>query len=469
MALNLYNTLTKKKEVFKPLNPPKVTIYDCGPTVYSYAHIGNMWRYLVSDLLRRTLEYNGYKVKQVMNITDVGHLTEDDLLAADTGEDKMVVAAKRERKTPAQIASFYTKAFFRDTERLNILRPHVVPKATEHIDEMIKIIRILEQKGVPYWAGDKYFVYDISKFKDYGKLSGKKLEDLRPGVRLESVPGKRNPLDFALWIKDPNHLMKWNSPWGVGYPGWHIECSAMSMKYLGETIDIHTGGEDNIFPHHENEIAQSEMATGKTFVHYWLHVRHNLVEGEKMSKSKGTFFLLQDLMDKGYDPLAYRYLCLNTHYRTNLNFSWQSLEAANKTLQRLRQEVESLKREKGIFSFLSKGSAKSQQYKKEFLNYINDDLNMPKALGLTWEMLKDKELSPKEKYDLLMDFDKVFGLKLDKVKKIKIPLKIKILVRKREKYRKQEDFDRADEIRKRIEQLGYIIEDTDQGPRIKRL
>ena len=278
--IKLYNTLTKKIDDFKPLKTDFVRQYDCGPTVYFYAHIGNMWRYVISDLLRRVLEYNGYQVKQVMNITDVGHLTEDDL-AADTGQDKMEVAAKKEKKTPQQIAEFYTQTFLKDIDRLNILRPHVMPKATEHISSMIKIINLLEKKGYAYWAGDKYFVYDISKFKNYGKLSGKKLDELKAGSRLEPVPGKRNPFDFALWIKDPKHLMHWDSPWGVGYPGWHIECSAMSMEYLGSTLDVHTGGEDNIFPHHENEIAQSEAATGKQFVRYWVHIRHNFVNGQK--------------------------------------------------------------------------------------------------------------------------------------------------------------------------------------------
>jgi len=468
--LKFYNTLSRGKEVFKPLEPPEVKLYDCGPTCYFYAHIGNMWRYVISDLLRRTLEYNGYKVKQVMNITDVGHLTEDDL-AADTGEDKMVVAAKKEKKTPKQIAEFYTKAFFKDTERLNILKPHVVPKATEHIPEMIELIKILEKKGYAYWAGDKYFVYDISKFKDYGKLSGKKLEELQAGARLEPVPEKKNPFDFALWIKDPEHLMRWDSPWGVGYPGWHIECSVMSMKYLGETLDIHTGGEDNIFPHHENEIAQSEAATGKQFVRYWVHVRHNLVDGQKMSKSKGNFYILQDLVNKGFDPLAYRYLCLTTHYRRNLNFTWKGLKGAQNSLNSLYEKVRELKSDIPSFRRPSKKRDKKleENYKKKFLGLINDDLNTPQALALMWKLIKDKKISSQEKHQLLLDFDRVFGLRLKDIKKEKIPSDLLNLTKQRQKYREQGLWQKADEVRKEVKKLGYKIEDTEKGPKIKKL
>jgi len=455
MKIRLYNTLTRKKEEFKPLKPDFVRQYDCGPTVYWYAHIGNMWRYLVSDFLRRTLEYNDYKVKQVMNITDVGHLTEDDL-AADTGEDKMAVAAKKEKKTPKQIADFYTKAFFKDTQRLNILRPHLIPKATEHIGPMIEIVKALEKKGYAYWAGDKYFVYDISKFKSYGKLSGKKLAELQSGARLESVPGKKNPFDFALWIKDSKHLMRWDSPWGVGYPGWHLECSAMSMEYLGPTLDIHTGGEDNIFPHHENEIAQSEAATGKKFVHYWLHVRHNLVDGAKMSKSKGNFFILQDLIDKGYDPLAFRYLCLTVHYRKNLNFTWESLEGAQKALNKLRQQTAAWQAgKKGV-----------PELEKRFLKAINNDLDLPKALAITWDLLKSNYQQSAKKATLLK-FDKILGLGLGEYQIAEAPQKVNLLVKKREKLRKQAKWQEADGIRKQVVKLGWQIEDTAKEPKLK--
>lgn len=456
MKLKLYNTLTKKKEEFKPLKSDYVRQYDCGPTVYWYAHIGNMWRYLISDFLRRTLKYNGYQVKQVMNITDVGHLTEDDL-AADTGEDKMAVAAKREKKTPQQIASFYTQAFFKDTKRLNILRPQVVPKATEHIKEMIELVKKLEKKGYAYWAGDKYFVYDIAKFKDYGKLSGKKLDELQSGARLEAVPGKRNPFDFALWIKDPQHLMRWPSPWGVGYPGWHLECSAMSMKYLGPTLDIHTGGEDNIFPHHENEIAQSEAATGKQFVRYWLHVRHNLVDGKKMSKSKGNFFVLQDLIDKSYDPLAFRYLCLTVHYRKNLNFTWQSLEGAEKALNKLRQQIGKWPISKKTIS----------EFEKKFQGAINNDLDLPQALAVVWDLVKSN-YPEEEKKATLLKFDQVLGLKLEEFKPVKPSKKVAELVEEREKLREEKKWQEADKVRKKAAKLGWQIEDTNQGPKLRK-
>jgi cysteinyl-tRNA synthetase len=465
VALRLYNTFSKRIEVFKPLKSDFVRLYDCGPTVYFYAHIGNMWRYLISDFLRRVLEYNGYQVKQVMNITDVGHLTEDDL-AADTGEDKMIVAAKKEKKTPEQIAEFYTQAFFKDRERLNMLEPHVVPKATEHIKEMIAAIKVLEKKGYAYWAGDKYFVYDISKFKDYGKLSGKKIGELKMGARLEPIKEKHNPFDFALWIKDPQHLMRWDSPWGIGYPGWHIECSVMSMKYLGPTLDIHTGGEDNIFPHHENEIAQSEAATGKKFVRYWLHVRHNLVEGQKMSKSKGNFYVLQDLIDKGFNPLAYRYLCLTSHYRSKLNFTWQALEGAQKALNRLRNQVREWNKKKGFIGL----SVQAQGFNNRFKLALTNDLQMPQALAALWRMVNDKVISDAEKYKLLKDWDRVLGLKVDRVEEVeKVDKEVKKLVEKREKLRKEKKWSEADKIRKKISQKGYQIEDRKSGPKLRKL
>ncbi len=465
--LELYNTMLREKEVFQPLHPPKVGIYDCGPTVYFYAHIGNMWRYVISDILRRVLEYNGYKVKQVMNITDVGHLTEEDL-AADTGEDKILMAAKKEKKTPEQIAKFYGDAFFKDRKKLNILEPHIVCKATEHIADMIELIKKIEQNGYAYWAGEKYFVYNISKFKDYGKLSGKKLDELEAGTRLEPVPGKKNPFDFALWIKDPEHLMRWDSPWGVGYPGWHIECAAMSMKYLGATIDVHTGGEDNVFPHHENEIAQAEAATNKQFVRYWIHVRHNLVDSQKMSKSKGNFYILQDIIGKGFNPLSYRYLCLNTHYRTNLNFSWEALKGAENSLENLYQSTREIRQSIRFFRRPSK-KCYIEQFQERFLEAINDDLNMPRALAVMWQMIKDNNVLAREKYRLLLDFDRVFGLGLDRIREIKIPKKISKLVESRERYRKQEKFEQADEIRKEIEKMGYRVEDGESGARIKPL
>ncbi len=449
--IRLYNTLTKKIEEFKPLKNDFVRQYDCGPTVYWYAHIGNMWRYLISDLLRRVLEYNGFQVKQVMNITDVGHLTEDEL-AADTGEDKIEIAAKKEKKTPQQIAEFYTQTFLKDIERLNILSPHIMPKATQHITSMIRIIEVLEKKGYAYWAGEKFLVYDITKFKNYGKLSGKNLNQLRAGARLEPIKEKHHPFDFALWIKDEKHLMKWNSPWGVGYPGWHIECSAMSMEYLGPTLDIHTGGEDNIFPHHENEIAQSEAATEKKFVIYFVHIRHSLIKKKKMSKSKGNILILQDLIDKGFDPLAYRYLCLTCHYRKNLNFTWESLKATQVAYKKLKELVREWQ-SGGRVSISQEDVEKIDNLRKKFQDKINDDLNIPEALAVVWEVAKSNIPNP-DKLDLILDFDKVLGLGLAKTSQLpKVPKEVKNLLEKREELRKQGKWEEADRLRKKIENL----------------
>lgn len=465
--LKLYNTLTRKKEIFKPLKTDFVRQYDCGPTVYWYAHIGNMWRYVISDLLRRTLEYNGYQVKQVMNITDVGHLTEDDL-AADTGEDKIEAAARKEKKTPEEIAQFYTDAFWLDLNRLNIQKPYLEPKATKHIPEMLVLIKKLEEKGFVYKAGN-YICFDIAKFANYGNLSGKNLKELRAGARLEPVPGKKNPYDFALWIVDPTHLQKWDSPWGIGYPGWHIECSVMSMKYLGEQLDIHTGGEDNIFPHHENEIAQSEAATNKKFVNYWLHIRHNLVNGKKMSKSLRNVFTLQNLIDKGFDPLVYRYLCLTVHYRSKFNFTWEGLKAAQQGLDNL----------KGFFmrnKTINNGTMKQwnnkqlyNEFMEEFLAAINDDLNLPQALAVVWNLVKS-ELSKEEKVASLLKFDQVLGLDLAKSleEKIEIPTEVQVLVGKREEERQKGNWSKADELREEIKKLGFVVEDTPRGPCIFR-
>jgi len=434
-------------------------MYDCGPTVYQYAHIGNMWRYLVSDFLRRILEYNGFRVKQVMNITDVGHLTEDDLLAADTGEDKIELAAKREKKTPQEIAKFYTQAYFKDRQRLNILPPTVVCKATDHIPEMIKMIKALEKKGYAYKLADR-ICFDVAKFKRYGILSGKKLSELKIGVRLEPIKGKKNPYDFSLWIIDPNHLMKWDSCWGVGYPGWHIECSAMSMKYLGQTLDIHTGGEDNIFPHHENEIAQSEAYTGKKFVRFWVHIRFNLVRGEKMSKSKGNVYLITDLIKRGFDPLAFRYLSLTNHYRQPLNFTFDSLKAAQKALNKLRLIVWQLKKE--VKRLPREKTLAVNQWQEKFLLAINNDIGTPQGLAVVWQML-ESNLAPEMKLRLLLDFDQVFGLDLGRWW-FKVPKEIKRLVKERERLRREKKFVAADSIRKTLKKQGWIVEDTSQGP-----
>jgi len=449
----LYNTMSRRREKFTPLKPDYVRIYDCGPTVYGYAHIGNMWRYLASDFLRRILEYNGYRVKQVMNITDVGHLTEDDLLAADSGEDKIEVAARREKKTPLEIAAFYTEAYFHDRRSLNILDPSVTCKATDHIAQMIEIVKVLEKKGYAYRLADR-ICYDVGKFKNYGKLSGTDVKKLRMGARLEPIKGKKNPYDFSLWVIDPRHLMKWDSPWGKGYPGWHIECSAMSMEYLGPRLDIHSGGEDNIFPHHENEIAQSEAFSGKQFVRYWFHVRFNLVDGKKMSKSKGNVYRLADLEKRGYEPLAYRYLCLTNHYRKPLNFTFTALSAAQKALQKLRLLVWRWRQEaKPAARF----SAAAREWQRKFTAAVNNDVGTPQGLAVAWQMA-ESNLSPGEKLKLMLDFDRVFGLKLREWQ-LKIPAEIKGMVREREKLRQAGDYQAADKLRRQIEKLGWVVQD----------
>ena len=457
--MQIYNTLTKKKEEFKPIKDKEVGLYTCGPTVYDYDHIGHAWNYFNSDILRRVLEYNGYKVKHVMNITDVGHMTSD----ADEGEDKLEKGAKREGKTPWEIAEFYTKIYLENRKKMNFLEPQIICKATEHIPEMIKLNKKLVEKGFAYETADALY-FDVAKFPNYGQLSGNTLKQLKAGSRIDVNPNKKNPYDFALWVKavgkHKSHIMVWDSPWGKGFPGWHIECSAMSMKYLGEHFDIHTGGEDNIFPHHECEIAQSEAATGKKFVNYWFHTRFLMVEGHKMSKSLNNFYRLQDLEKKGLSPLALRYLFLNAHYRSQLNFTWKSLEAAQLGLERLRRQILNLGKKKGRLD---------KKFKNKFIEKINNDLNVPQALALVQEILKTK-LDNKDKLATILDFDKVLGLKLDNLKteKIEVPKEIKKLVRQREQARKKQDWDEADALRNKIKEAGFFVEDTANGSLIKR-
>jgi cysteinyl-tRNA synthetase len=469
-VLRFFNTLTRKEEEFVPLEKGVVRMYACGPTVYFYAHIGNFRTYIFEDWLRRTLEFNGFKVEHVMNITDVGHLTSD----ADTGEDKIEVGAKRERKTAWEIAEFYTKAFFEDAERLNILRPTVVCKATEHIPDMLELIRRLEEKGYTY-VTDSGVYFDTSKLKDYGILTGmdfKRLtESLKAGARVEFNPQKRNITDFGLWLfspKDRKRQMEWNSPWGVGFPGWHIECSAMSMKYLGETFDIHCGGIDHIPIHHANEMAQSEAATGKKLANYWLHDAF-LVFGKsvRMAKSAGKIITVKNLVEDGYDPLAFRYLCLTAHYRSELVFTWESLQASQKALFTLREHVrrfkENLKNE-------AKETPKAKEFRRAFLEAVNDDLNMPKALTIVWKLIREeKKVDEDEKYKLLLEFDKILGLDLDrKTVTEKLPEEAEILILRREEARKAKDWGTADKIREQLKAMGIILEDTASGVKWRR-
>jgi len=482
--LKLYNTLSRKKEVFKPVKPPRVGMYTCGMTVYDHTHIGHMRTYINTDILRRVLEYNGFEVKQAENVTDVGHLTSD----ADTGEDKLQKKARKERKTAWEIAKIYTKEFFETMDALNVLRPHVVALATEHIQEMSQLVQELERRGFTYIIPDDGVYFDTSKLPDYGKLARLDVKGLKAGARVKITPGKKNITDFALWKfskKKEKRDMEWESPWSKrSFPGWHIECSALSIKYLShafykgkfyperfETIDLHTGGVDHISVHHTNEIAQTEAATGKKFVNYWFHNEFLMVEGEKMSKSLGNFFWIKDIRERNFDPIALRYLFLGTHYQSKMNFTWEGLRAAANTLEKLRQIIRELhqKQKEKAITGQKDLSEMSKKYQEKFLNFINDDLNIPKALAVMWQLIKNKKVSDAEKYQLLINFDKIFGLKLDKVKEIKIPKEIKELVEKREKYRRDDDWKSADEIRKKIKKMGYKVEDTKRGPKIKKL
>ncbi len=476
MPLKLFNTLTRKKEPFEPLDPKEVRMYTCGPTVYFYTHVGHARTYLFEDILRRVLEYNQFKVKHVMNVTDVGHLTSD----ADEGEDKMDKAAKKEGKSVMEIAEFYTKVFFDDMKKINTLSPHITCKATEHIPEMIKMIQRIEKNGYAYVAGGNV-CFDIAKFKHYGELAKLNMDELQAGARIKVDTEKRNPHDFVLWFtesKFKNHLLNWKSPWGEeGYPGWHIECSAMSIKYLGEQFDIHCGGIDHIPVHHTNEIAQSEAATGKhPWVKYWLHGEFLVLDKEKMSKSLGNLITLTSLQEQGFDPLDYRYLCLNTHYRIPMAFTVEALQAAKNAFSGLKDRILDLKKHPS-----SKGDA--EKYEDAFLEDINDDLNMPKALATMWGLVKDENLGNKEKLATLMKFDKVLGLGLDKIKGQTIQSKdnkitftydaiikeeLIALIDKREELRKAKKFAESDAVRKEIESKGYILEDSKEGVKVKK-
>jgi cysteinyl-tRNA synthetase len=452
----LFNSLTNKKEGFKPLKDKKVGLYTCGPTVYLYAHLGNLRTYIFEDILKRVLEYNGYRVKQVMNITDVGHLTSD----ADSGEDKMEKGARREKKTAGQIAAFYTRAFKNDLKRLNIKFPEVWVRATATIKDQIELIKILEKKGFTYQIKDGVY-FDSSKLKTYGRLGGKKARQLKPGARVKLVPGKKSPRDFALWKLTPpgvKRQMEWASPWGRGFPGWHTECVVMSLKKLGLPFDIHCGGIDHIPVHHPNEIAQAEAAYGQIPARYWLHGAFLILKKGRMGKSEGNLILLNDVIKKGFNPLAFRYLCLIGHYRSPLIFSWESLRAAQNALKNLYAKTAQIKS-----SVAASRKARAKNYQKRFLEIINNDLDVPRTLALTWQVLGDPKLTAEEKYSLLLDFDRVFGLDLAGVKKLKMPAKIKVLIQKREQYRKKGQWQKADEIREKIRQAGWEVRDKKIG------
>jgi len=473
--LKLYNTLTKSKEVFKPLHAGKVGMYTCGPTVYDYIHIGNIRSYMSSDVLRRYLEYQGYEVRAIKNITDVGHLTEDDIAQADSGEDKILKKALKEKKSPQEIAEFY-EDYFKNTEKeMNILPAHYFPKATAHINQMIKMISGLMENESAYEKNGNVF-FDVTKFPGYGKLSGNTLKNLKSCARLEKHPDKKNSWDFALWLKAPeNHLMKWKSPWSVGYPGWHIECSAMSLEYLGETFDIHTGGEDNIFPHHEAEIAQSESFTEKKFVNYWIHTRHLLVNKEKMSKSKGNFYILEDIKKKEFSAMELRLLLLSSHYRSSLNFTWDSMEQSRQNFKRISDFVLNLKNTNIETQLIA--SLTSDKYQEKFESAMNDDLNTPLALSVLYNLITEtnklisqKKLDKKTAKNILglwNKMNKVFGLTI-KEKQTEIPAEIKNLAQEREQARQQKDFQKSDDLRELIRKKGYEIKDEKEGYKMKK-
>ena len=452
MDIYFYNTLTKKKEKFEPIDSKEVRIYSCGPTVYKDATIGNMRTNIFQDVLRRVLKYNGYKIKHVMNITDVGHLVSD----GDEGEDKMLKSAREEHKTPMEIAKYYTELFFNDLKLLNIETPEIVCKATDHIKEMLEYVEKLMKNGYAYETSTAIY-FDVSKLDEYGILSGIKLDDQKSGARVDVDPEKKNPYDFALWIKAPeNHLMKWDSPWGLSYPGWHIECSAMGQKYLGEQFDIHTGGIDLIPTHHENEIAQSKGACGKIPAKFWMHGEYLLINGGKMSKSLGNAYLIKDFIDRGYDPLVYRLFSYSCHYRNKLNFTWDAIEATSKSLERLKNGYKlHLEGQDEIENNIV------DEFEERFHRAINDDLNMPSAMGVVWEVVRYEKKSLKLA-KLLEKFDMILGLKInEETTKIeeKIPQEILELVEKRKEARKNKDWNESDRLRDEIQAKGYQIKD----------
>ena len=459
--MELYNTLTRKKEALKPVKKGVVGFYSCGPTVYNYAHIGNLRTYVFADTLQRALEYEGYKVKRVMNITDVGHLTSD----ADSGEDKFEKAAALSQKSPQEIAKFYTQAFLRDIKELNIKKPKIIVPATKTIKEQIAIIKKLVAKGYAYQTSLAVY-FEVAKFKNYGQLSGQSLSEKLTAARDDVVEDeeKKNVADFALWFKlagrHQKHIMHWSSPWGEGFPGWHIECSAISSKYLGQPFDIHTGGVDHIGTHHTNEIAQSEAATGKPLARVWMHGEFLLIDSNKMAKSEGNFITLQTLKDKGFSPLDYRYLCLTAHYRSRLNFFWESLAAARNAYENLARLIVESQAEKRV----SKKTA-FKSLTNKFQASVIDDLDLPGALAVLWEAVKSQNLSGKDKIKLVKDFDKILGLELLKAVQAKaaIPSAVLSIAKKRQVLREQNKFAEADKLRLELAKKGYEVKDSSGG------
>ena len=482
-TLTLFNTLGRKLQDFEPLNPGKAGFYGCGPTVYNYAHIGNLRAYVTHDILVRSLRRFGYEVNHVMNITDVGHLTGDN----DEGDDKMVKSAAERGKSVLEVADFYTQAFFKDTDALNIVRPTIVCRATDHIQEMIGLIKRIEEKGFTYFTGGNLY-FDISKFPAYGDLALLRLDELKTGARIGRDDNKRNGGDFVLWFtksKFENQALIWDSPWGRGYPGWHIECSAMSMKYLGETFDIHAGGIDHIPVHHTNEIAQSEAATGKSpWVRYWVHNEFLVMDKAKMSKSAGGFLTLGTLIDEGYDPLDYRYFLLGGHYRSQLQFSYPALDGARNARKSLSERIRSLSAQAvgndpaGQRSGDSAGKpgGKAALYLENFNKALEDDLSTPRALAELWGLLKDSSIKPEDAMAAAFDMDGVLGLKLAKEAALREEsmddkgqvAEIESLIEERKAAKAAKNYLRADEIRQGLRERGIILEDTPEGTSYRR-
>ena len=460
MKLYFYNTLTKEKQEFEPLKGNEVRMYTCGPTVYYFAHIGNLRAYLFMDTLRRVLKYNGYTLKHVMNITDVGHLVSD----ADEGEDKMLKAARRENKNPYEIAEFYMKAFLKDIDKLNIDRPEIIARATEHIDVMEQYVKTIIENGYTYQTDDTIY-FDTSKLKNYGILSGKKIEDQKAGARVDFDQNKKNISDFALWIKAPeNHIMKWDTFFGKCYPGWHLECSAMGYKYLGEEFDIHTGGIDHIPIHHENEIAQAQGFCGKIPARFWMHVNFLTVNGGKMSKSLNNLYTLEDLKEKGYEPLTYRMFNFTSNYRNKINFTWEAMDAAKTALSRLREGY--LKHSEGTEKV---SKEELSELENRFHEAINDDLNMPMAMSIVWDIIRKPNKS-KDYQNLLLKFDEVLGLDLKNYQKEEneIPEDIQELVNQRNQARSNKNWAESDRIRDILITKGYTVKDSKEGTIIEK-
>jgi cysteinyl-tRNA synthetase len=468
----LHNTYTKQKEEFKPIETNKVRVYSCGPTVYSHPHIGNFRSFIAADILCRYLRYKGYQVIQVMNITDVGHLTTDDNLTSDEeGIDKIQLAAEAEKKSPLEIARFYTDKFFHLAKTLNLHPASHYPRATEHILEMIELIKKLLERGYCYEREGNIY-YRISKFPNYGHLSGNTLENLIAGARVDIRGEKENPLDFALWKHDPKHLMQWDSPWGKGFPGWHLECSAMSLKYLGRTFDIHTGGEDNIFPHHECEIAQSEAYTGQPVVRYWFHTKHLLVDNQKMSKSSGNFYTVEDILNKGYHPMVLRYALMSSHYRQQMNFTIEGLNSARGAVERLINFKRMIEKKSGASGAINSETLITDT-KKAFEDALDDDLNISGALGTIFNMINEinklqisgtEALFIKEEF---YNFDKVLGI-LEMDTPETLDKEIERLIKEREQARENKDYKQADQIRETLKKKGIILEDTSQGTKWRK-